>query len=343
MGFAPYDVKLKLTFRCNAQCYYCLHHLKTKTIPNKLADQELSKFEWTKLIKELASLGSQSFHFTGGEPTLRSDLPELVRLVGKKLKLRAKMTSNGSLITPNLAEQLAQAKLKTINISLDGFGSMHDKVRGKGMFDKTWAGIQALDEARQKFGRPQVRINHVITSENIRHLGEFLTFLDQEGRSISAIHLLFVDWGHTRHDLALAKEEVGELLRQFSNLQSHTKLDIREASLLLEQADTTAEDFSRGSYATKALTLPCYFPYVHLFILPNGDLNICCGAERRPELSLGNLRKQSAKELWEGPSYLRLREFLHTEKFDFCKACDHGILINETIEAKLNGRSECTQ
>ncbi|MHA2365027.1 MAG: radical SAM/SPASM domain-containing protein [Candidatus Hodarchaeales archaeon] len=334
IGFTPYDVKIKITLTCNAKCYYCLHGIKTHTEPTELSKNELSVFEWKNILIELKELGTRSVHFSGGEPTLRTDLPELIKFCTKKLGLRAKMTSNGSLITPELAHKLAESKLKTINISLDGIGKFHDKVRGNGMFEKTWNGIIALANASKIFKRPQIRINHVITSENYHNLSNFLTFLDESEVNIAAIHLLFVDFQYNLPSLALNHKAVREIVDQYHYMKNIIKLDIREGNLVLNP-DQISEHYIKGEYAPEALTLPCFFPYIHMFILPNGDVNICCGAERKSKLMLGNLRKTSAYDIWNGEGYKKLRKFLLKDKFEFCVTCDHGIVINKAIYNKI--------
>lgn len=327
----PYDVKIKLSFICNAQCYYCLHGIRSRTSLDTLHKMELSSYEWKKIISELYNLGTRVITFSGGEPTLRKDLPELVKYCSK-LGIRAKMTSNGSLITKDLAYKLAKNKLKTINISLDGIGEIHDNVRGKGMFERTMRGINFLGMAKKEFGKPQIRINHVITSQNAEFLNEFLAYIDKIPE-ISAIHLLLIDFEHNSNQLSLSKSDVLQLLNQFKNIQDKVKFDIRETNTLVE---LKTSDFVKGRYSPSSLLIPCYFPSVHMFVLPNGDVNVCCGAERSNEMILGNLRDQTVFEVWNGKKYQELRKFLEKKKFNFCAACDHGYIINSSINSEIH-------
>ncbi|MCY3410454.1 MAG: radical SAM protein [Candidatus Heimdallarchaeota archaeon] len=329
----PYDVKIKLTFRCNAECYYCLHGLRTRTSPHTIKKLELSTFEWKQIISELYELGTRVITFSGGEPTIRSDLIDLVRYTSK-LGIRVKMTSNGSLITKDLAFELAKNRLKTINISLDGIHDVHDSVRGSGMFDRTMKAIEFLGAAAREYGRPQIRVNHVITSQNTQYLEEFLNYLN-EFPQISAIHLLFIDFKHNSSELALSKQDVKSILDQFSNISEKISINIRENNMLLD-LDLMDNSFHLGQYAPESLRIPCYFPSLHMFILPNGDVNVCCGAERSETLLLGNIRDTPAMELWSGSRYRNIREYLQgSKKFPFCSACDHGLPINKAVHTQI--------
>lgn len=110
------NVRISITDKCNFRCVYCmpaegLQWLKREEI--------LSYEEIERLVRLLVSLGVEQVRLTGGEPTVRKDLPELIRKLSQIEGLKSlSLTTNGYLLK-NLARPLAEAGLTRINVSLD--------------------------------------------------------------------------------------------------------------------------------------------------------------------------------------------------------------------------------
>src|ERR1041385_3823902 len=115
------DLRISVTDRCNFRCVYCMPEegmqwLKRETI--------LSFEEIERLARVAVDLGIEEIRLTGGEPTLRPDLPTLVERLSR-LPLRSlSLTTNGFLLQ-KMAGALAAAGLKRINVSLDTL--QHDR------------------------------------------------------------------------------------------------------------------------------------------------------------------------------------------------------------------------
>ena len=94
------------------------------------------------LIDDLAEFGVPVMLFSGGEPLVRKDLPELAAYAVKK-GMRAVISTNGTLITPQIAETLKDIGLSYVGISLDGMEEINDRFRGvKGAFRLALKGIE---------------------------------------------------------------------------------------------------------------------------------------------------------------------------------------------------------
>ena len=136
-----------MTRRCNLRCVHC--YSSSRNIPYK---NELSTDEGKALIADLAKFGSPVILFSGGEPLIRKDLPELARFAASK-GMRVVISTNGTLITKKLAAELKEIGLSYIGVSLDGIGETHDRFRGvKGAFDRTLKGIRIARDAGIKVG-----------------------------------------------------------------------------------------------------------------------------------------------------------------------------------------------
>lgn len=128
---SPIIASLKVTQKCNLTCSHC-------PWKNKI-HSDLPTDKWKEIIKRIWSLGCTVLTFEGGEPTLRTDLQELMEYASF-LGLKTIVVTNGtrdiSKITPD-----------RIWISIDGYGDTHDRIRGKGTFEKA---LETIKKNRDK-------------------------------------------------------------------------------------------------------------------------------------------------------------------------------------------------
>ncbi|MGE0083058.1 MAG: 12,18-didecarboxysiroheme deacetylase [Desulfococcaceae bacterium] len=136
-----------MTRRCNLKCVHCYAHAKDQVFKN-----ELSTAEGKKLIDDFAHFGVPVILFSGGEPMMHKDLPELAEYAVSK-GLRAVISTNGTLITQEKAKILKKIGLSYVGVSLDGMEEVHDKFRGmKGAFKAALEGIKNSQDAGIKVG-----------------------------------------------------------------------------------------------------------------------------------------------------------------------------------------------
>lgn len=155
----PVDCVLALTYRCNSRCIMC-DIWKMKDYP---------EFAPGELLKLPASL--RDINLSGGEPFLREDLSEIVRLVKTAApRARIVISSNGFANELILRQMRAILKIKPdigVAISIDGVGEMHDEMRGiPGGFDRAVGTVKEL----KKLGMTNLRLAFTVTERNINHL-----------------------------------------------------------------------------------------------------------------------------------------------------------------------------
>lgn len=148
-------LRISLTDHCNLRCIYCMPDEMTFRPNAELMQDE----EILRLVRLFTGLGFDKFRLTGGEPTVRAGIVELVRQIAQTPGVRSlSMTSNGVLFS-RLAKPLAEAGLKRVNFSLDTLEA--DKFRRltrRGTLKDVWEGIQAAEAA----GLAPVKINAVV-------------------------------------------------------------------------------------------------------------------------------------------------------------------------------------
>lgn len=158
-----------ITRRCNLKCVHCYAH--AKNIP---FDNELSTTEGKNLIDDLAEFGVPVILFSGGEPLVRKDLPELAGYAVKK-GMRAVISTNGTLITPQTARTLKDIGLSYVGISLDGMEEINDRFRGvKGAFRSALEGIENCKKAGIKVG-----LRFTINKSNTGEIPEIFKLLEE--------------------------------------------------------------------------------------------------------------------------------------------------------------------
>jgi cyclic pyranopterin phosphate synthase len=149
-------LRVSLTDACNLRCVYCMpEEIVFRPPATLLQDDEI-----LTLVRVAASLGVDKIRLTGGEPTVRRGIVELVRAMRAIPGIRRlAMTTNG-LRLAELAYQLAEAGLDQVNISIDTLDPMKFRqITRRGGLDEVWRGIQAAEEA----GLQPLKLNCVVT------------------------------------------------------------------------------------------------------------------------------------------------------------------------------------
>jgi GTP 3',8-cyclase len=165
------SVRISVTDKCNFRCTYCMPAEGLQWLPR---DEVLSFEEITRLVRVLAEMGVSEVRLTGGEPLVRRDLPELVRMLAQIPGVEdLSLTTNGVLLD-RLAGPLVEAGLKRINVSLDSLShTRFAELTRRDALDKVLAG---LEEAERYPELRPIKINCVaikgFTEEEVPALAE---------------------------------------------------------------------------------------------------------------------------------------------------------------------------
>lgn len=164
----PFSCLVQVTNRCNMECSFC--DFWPNAAPRK---EELTVADYARVAGELAELGCFLVSIEGGEPLIRPDLTEIIRVFGKA-HIPALFT-NGWYVTPEKARELFAAGLVHASVSIDyPDAERHDKKRGpKGTFERAWRAVDALRDAAPRGGK-QVHVITVLMEDNYRDLEPLL-------------------------------------------------------------------------------------------------------------------------------------------------------------------------
>ena len=181
-----------LTRRCNLACEHCYAEAGPGPYPD-----ELNTAEARALMDDLAGYKVPAVLFSGGEPLMRPDVFELAEHAGAR-GLRIVLSTNGTLITRDLAARLKAARFSYIGVSLDGLREVHDRMRRKsGAFDLAMRGMENCQAAGLKVG-----LRVTLTPANFAQAPQILDLAERQrvGR-VCFYHLVPAGRGRNLEDL----------------------------------------------------------------------------------------------------------------------------------------------
>jgi len=276
---APYALLAELTHRCPLQCPYCSNPLALEG-----ASAELTTAAWCRVIGEAADLGVLQIHFSGGEPTVRRDLPILVA-EASKAGLYGNLITSGVLLDAARLAALVEAGLEHVQISFQGSDAgFGDHVGG-------FAGGHAkkLEAARLvcQAGLP-LTVNLVVHRQNLDHLDAMLAMAVELGaRRVEVAHVQYHGW-------ALVNRPA--LMPTRSQLDRATAT-VEEARVRLK--GTVTIDYVVPDYYARR-PKACMGGWARQFIniSPSGLALPCHAAESIAGLTFDSVRDRSLADIW---------------------------------------------
>ena len=192
------------TRTCNLKCMHCYAGSDAQRY------DQLSTDEAKRMIDDLAAFGSPVLLFSGGEPCVRPDLVELMSYA-KTAGMRVVLSTNGTLITPQLARRFAEVGLSYVGVSLDGTQKTHDAFRGvEGAFEQSMRGLACAQEQSIKVG-----LRMTLNKLNFHEVDAIFDLMRE--RSINRAcfyHLVYTGRGSEMMDLDLTHDETRAVVRR---------------------------------------------------------------------------------------------------------------------------------
>jgi cyclic pyranopterin phosphate synthase len=182
------NIRISLTPACNLRCVYC--HAEGEVAPK----EQISTEDIAAVLRTAAGFDMTSVKFTGGEPTMRRDLVDIVASVPESME--SSMTTNGTLLAP-IAQDLRDAGLSRVNISLDSLRpDRYEAITKKPYLDRVLAGIDAAIDA----GLTPIKLNVVVLKGiNEDEVEDFIGFVRNNRDLILQLIELMEFGGETHH------------------------------------------------------------------------------------------------------------------------------------------------
>lgn len=277
-------------WNCNQKCLHC-YAAGQPTAEVK----ELTTEEWKKAIDKCREACIPQVTFTGGEPTMRKDLVELIEYSKWFI---TRLNTNGVLLTEELCKKLNEASLDTVQITFYSSNEdEHNKLVGAKNYTKTVQGIKNAI----KVNLP-VSINTPLCSINKNYV-ETLKFLHDLGVKYVTCSGLILTGNATKEDskeTALSEDELLEILKDAKKFTDEH---------LMEISFTSPGWIKSKNLKELGLQIPtCGACLSNMAIAPNGDV-VPCQSWLGKDASLGNILKDKWEDIWNNPKCKKIRRY----------------------------------
>jgi pyrroloquinoline quinone biosynthesis protein E len=298
----PLGLVAELTHRCPLKCPYCANPVSLQR-----AGAELDTVTWRRVLEEASDLGVLQLHFSGGEPTVRKDLPELVGAAAE-LGLYSNLITSGVLLDQAMLTRLTRAGLDHVQISFqDTQPANADRIGGfNGGHERK------LAAAREVLGSGiALTLNFVVHRQNLQHVPQMIDLAEVLGAGrVEIAHVQYYGW-------ALANRDA--LLPDRAELDA-TTATVEAARQRLKGRlviDYVVPDY----HALRPK--PCMGGWARRFITvtPAGKALPCHIAESLPDLEIPSVNEHSLAAIWQSsPAFSRFRGTAWMP--EPCRSCD---------------------
>ena len=283
---APYRMDLALTYRCNNDCAHC-YNARPRDYP------ELDTETWKRIIDRLWELGVPHIVFTGGEPTLRNDLPELIAHAESNGQITGLNTNARRMQSEQYVKQLVEAGLDHVQITVESWDeSIHEQmVQARGSFHQTIAGLRCA------LASPlYVMTNTTMLETNVHTIPQTLDFLADLGVPTLGLNALIYSGRGASVGTGLKESQLQPLL------DIATQKTAARGQRLIWYTPTQYCRFDplQANLGVKGCTASLY----SMCIEPDGAV-LPCQSYYQP---LGNLLDDPWDSIWNHKLSVRLRE-----------------------------------
>ena len=353
-SFTPYLIHLMPTQRCNLRCKSCGQWGSTgffKDAGDQKDSKSLDKEVFKSFIDQVAPFKPTIF-LTGGEPFLHKDIIELIQHI-KSRNLVCWIVSNGTMFE-KYAEEIVDAGVDVLYVSIDGPAEMHDEVRGMvNCYEKIKSGVEKIKElkARRALNTPKLCQISTISNHSYKNLSSFPDITEDLGFDMLIIkHSYFTltevgkkyeevmekyfscsapSWkGWARDDFGMDLDFIQKSLYDMQERKNKFLLSFFPHVKVEDIHKYYSNDpelfypikkngkVSKGTYGDKYMK--CIAPWTHLMVYPNGEAMIC---NDNPDYILGNIYDDSFKEIWNGEKARKFRKFIRKHSLPICSRC----------------------
>ena len=283
---APYRMDLALTYRCNNDCAHC-YNARERTFP------ELSTEQWFKILDHLWALGVPHIVFTGGEATVRNDLPELIHHAESNGQITGLNTNARRLSDEKYLQKLVDAGLDHVQITVESCEEqIHDEMmRAKGAFRQTIAGLKNTLASKL-----YVMTNTTMLRSNVHKIPDTLDFLADIGVPTIGLNALIYSGNGLTVGTGLKESELQPIL------DIATRKTNERGQRLIWYTPTQYCEFdpTASNLGVKGCTAALY----SMCIESNGNVLPC----QSYYTSLGNILTDSWDSIWNHKLSVQLRE-----------------------------------
>jgi radical SAM protein with 4Fe4S-binding SPASM domain len=297
---APYRMDLALTYKCQNKCCHCYNEPKRDV-------KELEREKWIEVLDKLWDIGVPHIVFTGGEPTLRDELPELIAHAEKNGQITGLITNGRKMADMKYLNRLVEAGLDHVQITLESFNSKtHDEITGfKGAWQETVAGIKNAQKTDI-----YLSTNTTVLDQNKGEIPETVQFISGLGVENVALNGV-IRAGSGKDSKAVTLDELSKLLPEVKEIAVKENLNF---------VWYTPTPYCELNPVNMDLGIKqCTACIINMAVEPNGDV-LPCQSYYEP---LGNLLSDPWDSIWNNTECQNFRNRAYVpEKCTSCRLLD---------------------
>lgn len=293
---SPVAAQMELTKRCQYNCFFCYNYWKANMATKKLLS-DMSKEDAILASQKLIEAEIFSVILSGGEPTLVDYLPEIVSLFSKA-NIDTTIITNGSCLTPTYLEELSNAGLDSMQISMHHFieEKMNRITGNQKSYTMTLSGIK---NAIKYFKADNFNVNMVVTRDTVSDVKEMGVFLTGLGVKYFSVGIVSYCGEATINNLVCDKEDLRKVYLQLQDLSSIIGVGITGGMPYCVLPDEDPEK-------PVQIANSCDAAISQIVVSPNGDLRPCVELP----MVVGNILRDNLFSVWQdSPGLIRIREF----------------------------------
>lgn len=317
----PITLTYSVTAACQSRCKTCQIGAMFCQDPSR-SQRDLKLEEIEKIFASMKPV--YFFNMSGGEPFLRKDLPDIVRLACKYLKPRVIHTPTNAIMTDRIVEYTEQI-LKmireeydptvpfTVKPSIDGVGALHDEIRGvKGNFEKLLKTIEGLKKLEEKYDNFHLELGTVISNFNINHLDEIEDFVHTLGIESyrNEVAECRTEFFNLSDPITPPADVYQQLIKDFARKVEENIAAKKSLAKTTEALRVVYYDIAGRILAEKRQVIPCYAGVSNVHINFDGGVWPCCVLGYDQEM--GNLRDYGYdfQKLWHSEKAQQIRKYI---------------------------------
>jgi len=324
----PDKIPFEVTIRCNCRCEMCRYYSDNSPEPD-LSEMSTAQVKASLIkFKKFYAKNNKKLKIglTGGEPLIRSDIKEIIAFM-KKEGIQYDIVTNLSLASKDIIDFLKTNPPFAIDVSIDGVGETHNKIRRAKIFDKVKENLLYIKKSLPKI---PLQIDCTITNTNHNKLAEMAQFAVDNKINLNIRHLNFVTkellkkqqnfeltkfgkvFNHSFNLYSIEKKNVSALVKEIKKVKRiASKQDIVKITFF-PNLKSTLNDW----YLTPEKQLSTNFcdPY-KIRIKPNGDIVHC------ENYAYGNIIEQSLDAIIRSKKTQRFVNVLKKSPMPFCNRC----------------------
>lgn len=289
---APLKISMNLTKKCNLRCIQCFSD------SGNLKDKELTTKDMYNLFDSMVENGTFFICLGGGEPFTRTDLFDILEY-GKENQLAVSIVTNGLLLTKEIIERLNNLDVDYLWVSFEGMKDNHEKLRGKGTFDKTINALQLL----KKYYKGRTALRMSINKYNIDEVDDLLKIAEKYDIDLVRYTPLLSFGRAVGKDLTIDQDEYIRFLDNMKKIKSN-------------KVEIVYPNMPNNKFWIGTNGFGCHCGKEAVWIDEIGNYSPCIfwGID----FNIGNIKNNDYSELWE-----KSLQVSNIKGNEICKKCSN--------------------